>query len=152
MISCSTSERRLKVAGVPDFVLVALKATWSVPKKDWSVGTIAPAAQLWPDGWSGNGGVTRAGGAATGVAGSNSGSQSGSGSVAGLPSPAASRMAVTGRQKFQWYLSFQQPIAAAAAARFVIANSRALSASPSCRLAASVRKMRLNSTKIGSCQ
>jgi hypothetical protein len=34
----------------------------------------------------------------------------------------------------------------------VTANSRALSASPSCRSVASVRKMRLKRAKIGSCQ
>ena len=96
--------------------------------------------------------MTSAGGAATGVAGSNSGSHAGSATVAGLPSPSASRIAVIGRQKLQWYLSFQQPIAASAAARLVTANIRALSASPSCRLVASVRKMRLKSEKIGSCQ
>jgi hypothetical protein len=45
-----------------------------------------------------------------------------------LPSLPASRIAVIGRQKFQWYLLSQQPIAASAAARFSIANRRALSA------------------------
>ena len=40
---------------------------------------------------------------------------------------AASRIAVIGRQKLQYALSFQQPIAPSAAARSVIANSRALS-------------------------
>jgi hypothetical protein len=36
----------------------------------------------------------------------NSGVQPGSASVAGFPSVSASRIAVIGRQKLQWYLSF----------------------------------------------
>ena len=73
-----------------------------------------------PEGWSGKGGV------ASGVPfwtvdGSNSGSQPGSASVFGLPSLAASRIAVIGRQKFQWYLSSKQPIAPSAPARLVMA-------------------------------
>ena len=61
---------------------------------------MAPAAQLWPDGFSGNGGVASgACPAATGVAGSNSGVHVGSAVVAGLPSVSASRMAVIGRQE-----------------------------------------------------
>ena len=129
-----------------------MKATLSVWKKYRSVRKIAPAAQLWPEGYSGNGGVTSAGGAATGVDGSNSGVQFGSASVARLPSLAASRMAVMGRQVFQWYLLFQQPIAASAAARFSVANSRALSTMSSCRLAARVRNVRFQSAKAWSCQ
>src|SRR3954452_622576 len=125
MFSLSASERLSKVRVVPDLLLEALNATLSVPKKYRRVRKIEPAAQLWPEGWSGNGGVTSAGGVATCVDGSNSGAHVGSASVAGFPSLAASRMAVMGRQKFQWYLSFQQPIAASAAAMFSIANSRA---------------------------
>jgi hypothetical protein len=59
-------------------------------------------------------------------------------------------MAVMGRQVFQWYLLFQQPIAASAAARFSVANSRAVSAMFSCRLAARVRKVRFQSAKAWS--
>jgi hypothetical protein len=47
-----------------------------------------------------------------------------SGSVAGLPSLPASRIACHGRQKSQWYLSFQQLMIASAPARFIIANRR----------------------------
>jgi hypothetical protein len=61
-------------------------------------------------------------------------------------------MAVIGRQAFQRYLLFQQPIAASAAARFSIANSRALSAIGSPRSAATVRKARFHSAKAWSCQ
>ena len=96
--------------------------------------------------------MTSAGGVATGVDGSNSGVHVGSASVARFPSLAASRIAVIGRQKFQWYLSFQQPIAASAAARFSIAKSRALSTMSRCRLAASVRNVRFQSAKAWSCQ
>ena len=53
--------------------------------------------------------------------------QVGSGSVAGLPSSAARAIAFHGLQKSQWYLSFQQLIAASAALRFCIARRRALS-------------------------
>ena len=55
------------------------------------------------------------------VAGLKSDSQLGSAIVAGLPSLSASRIAARGRQKAQWYLSFQQEIAASAAARLTIA-------------------------------
>src|SRR4051794_41810665 len=108
MFSRGAPERGARRRVVPDLALVALKAIRSVPKNICRVRTIAPAAQLWPEGCSGNGGVTSgAWPGATGVDGSNSGVQAGSGSVAGLPSPAASRMAVTGRQKLQRYLLFQ---------------------------------------------
>jgi hypothetical protein len=152
MFSSSASEKRSKVGVVPDLLLDALKAILSVPKKYWRVRTIAPAAQLWPEGCSGNGGVTSAGGVATGVDGSNSGVHVGSAEVAAFPSLAASRMAVIGRQKFQWYLSFQQPIAASAAARFPVAKSRALSTMSSCRRLASVRSTRFQKPKRWSCQ
>ena len=55
------------------------------------------------------------------VCGANSASQLGSALVAGLPSVSASRIAARGRQKLQWYLSFQQAIAASALARLIIA-------------------------------
>ena len=108
--------------------------------------TIAPVAQRCPDGLSGCAGVTSGGApGATGVDGSNSGSHVGSAVVAGLPSVSASRMAVIGRQKFQHYFSCQQPIAASAPARLVIAIIRALSGSERWLSAARVRKMRLYS-------
>ncbi len=88
--------------------------------------TSALLRQACADGWSGNGGVAK------------SGSQPGSGSVAGLPSPAASWIAVTGRQKRQWYLSFQQPMTPSAMAMFAVANKRALSALDKPRSTASV--------------
>src|SRR4051812_2299340 len=97
MFSRSVLERWSKVRVVPDLLLCRLKATRSVSKKSNIVPRIEPAAQLWPDGYSGNGGVT-SGGAATGVAGSKSGVHVGSAVVAGLPSVSASRMAVIGRQ------------------------------------------------------
>ena len=56
--------------------------------------------QVCPDGWSGKPGVT-SGGPETGTVGLKSGSQARSAMVAGLPSVAASRIAVIGRQKFQ---------------------------------------------------
>src|SRR4051794_16811986 len=149
MFSISASERRGKVRVVPDLLLLTVKPTRSVPKKYCSVSTMAPAAQLWPEGCSGNGGVTSPGGEATGVAGSNKGVHDGLAAVSGLPSVSASRMAVIGRQKFQWYLLFQQPIAASAAARLVMASRRALSSR--LRPAASVRKMRFQSAKTWSC-
>src|SRR4051794_32694496 len=108
MLSSRMSESRRQLRVVPDLLLVALIATLSVPKKERSVPRIEPAAQLWPDGCSGNGGVTSGGPEATGVERSNNGVHSVSAVVAGLPSSAASRMAVIGRQAFQWYLSFQQ--------------------------------------------
>jgi hypothetical protein len=58
----------------------------------------------------------------------SNGVQDGSGTVAGLPSLTVSRIACRGRQKSEWYLSFQQLIAVSAPARFSIASRRALSA------------------------
>ena len=72
--------------------------------------------------------------------------------MARFPSVAASRIAVIGRHVFQRYLLFQQPIAASAAARFSVANSRALSTMSSCRLVARVRNVRFQSAKAWSCQ
>ena len=86
---------------------------------------MAPLMQPCPAGWSGKPGVT-SGVPNCGVAGSNSGVHAGSAVVAGLPSLSASRIAVIGRQNFQWYLLCQQPIAPSAAARFSVANRRAL--------------------------
>src|SRR5947209_11219195 len=100
MFSFSASDRLLNVRVVPDLLLVAVKLMSSVPKKYRSVRRMAPAAQLWPDGFSGNGGVTSgACPAGSGVAGSNSGVHPGSAVVAGLPSVSASRMAVIGRHE-----------------------------------------------------
>src|SRR4051794_12955791 len=87
--SLNVSDRLSKFRVVPDLLLVTRNETWSVPKKYRSVRRTAPAAQLWPEGWSGNGGVTSAGGVATGVEGSKSGLHAGSACVAGLPSPSA---------------------------------------------------------------
>ena len=74
-------------------------ATLSVPKNLRAVCRTAPLTQPWPEGWSGNGGVTSGG--VVGVDGWNSGSQLGSATVFGLPSVAASWIAARGRQKFQ---------------------------------------------------
>src|SRR4249920_1752872 len=104
MISLSAAEKRWKLRGGhgagEHLLLVAVKETLSVPKNALSAYTVAPLTHPWPDGWSGNPGVT-SGGPETETDGSNSGSQFGSAAVAGLPSEAACRMAVTGRQKFQ---------------------------------------------------
>ena len=54
--------------------------------------------------------------------------QFGSGEVAGLPSFAASRMAVCGRHAYQTFLLAQQLISASALAMLVMANRRAWSA------------------------
>src|SRR5437660_406032 len=153
MTSLSASENRSKLRVVQDLLLNALKLILSVPKKFWSVFTKAPVAQAWPEGGSGKGGVKSGNrGLQTGVAGSNSGKHDGSAWVSGLPSVSASRIAGIYRQDFHWYLSFQQPIAASAAARFSIANKRALFTMSSPWLVASVRKMRLKSAWALSCQ
>jgi hypothetical protein len=62
MLSLFASENRSKLRVVPDLLLEALKPLLSVPKKFWSVWTIAPVAQAWLAGWSGKGGVTSSGG------------------------------------------------------------------------------------------
>src|SRR3954454_5483714 len=153
MFSRSTSDSRWKLREGPDLLLCRVNGTRSVPKKRHSVVRIEPAAQLWPDGYSGNGGVTSgACPAATGVAASNNGVQLASATVREFPSVSAPWMAVIGRQKFQRYLLFQQPIAASAAARLTIANIRALSAIGSARSVAMVRKARFHSAKAWSCQ
>ena len=75
-----------------------------------------------PDTWSGYGGVINRGpipAVARGSDGSNSGVHVGS----------VLRIAVIGRQKFQWYLSFQALMMASAAERSSRANRRALSVS-----------------------
>src|SRR6266511_508131 len=89
LTSLSASENRSKLLVVCELLLKALKAILSLPKKSWSVWTNALLRQACEDGWSGNGGVAK------------SGIQLASGSVAGLPSLAASWIAVTGRQKLQ---------------------------------------------------
>ena len=94
-------------------------STLSLPKKSVIAPSTAPVKQVWPDGWSGNGGVPSGG--VVCVVGANSDSHVGSPTVAGLPSVPASRIAARGRQNCQWYLSFQQLIAASAAARLMIA-------------------------------
>ena len=132
-------------------LLNALKAILSVPKKSCRVCTMAPLMQPCPDGCSGKPGVT-SGVPNCGVAGSNNGVHAGSASVAGLPSVSASRIAVIGRQNFQWYLLSQQPIAPSAEAKLALANRRAVSAMPSPRLAESARKTRFHSAGPWSCQ
>src|SRR4029434_7442724 len=99
--SLRMSENRSKLRQVHDLLLRAVTAILSVPKKFWSVCTNALVPQVWPDGWSGNGGVKSGGGVQTGVVGWNSGHHVGSASVAGLPSVSASRIAVIGRQNCQ---------------------------------------------------
>ena len=88
----------------------------------------------------------------TATVGSNSGTHVGSALVAGFPSLAASLIAVIGRQKLQYALSFQQPIAPSAAARSVIANSRALSTMSRPWLSASERWTRFQMAAPLSCQ
>ena len=104
MISLRVSEKRSKLLGGQGaglhLLLIAVNAILSVPKNACSACTKAPLMQVCPDGWSGKPGVT-SGGPETGIVGLKSGSQAGSASVAGLPSLAASRIAVIGRQKFQ---------------------------------------------------
>src|SRR5512132_1456036 len=104
MISSSASEKRSKLLGGQGaglhLLLIAVNAILSVPKKACSACTIAPLMQVCPDGWSGKPGVT-SGAPETGTDGSKSGSQAGSASVAGLPSFAASRIEVIGRQKLR---------------------------------------------------
>src|SRR4051812_29165928 len=64
----------------------------------------------------------------------------------------ASRIAMIGRQNFQWYLLSQQPIAPSAEARLALANRRAVSAMSSPRLAESARMTRFHSAGPWSCQ
>src|SRR5215207_3109853 len=122
MISSSGSENRSKWRGsLGKRLLVTSKPISSVPKKISSAVRYAASLQRCPEGWDGYGAVRSA-------------VQDGSGSVAGLPSSAARGIAFHGRQKSQWYLSFQQLIPASAAVRFCIANKRALSARSTARL------------------
>src|SRR5512133_2338530 len=98
---------------------------------------LALAYDVAPDGCSGYGGpVSSVGGPTPMIAGSvtegsNSGFHVASWSVAALPSISAFRIAVIGRQKFQWYLSFQALISASAELRSSSANRRALSVTSS---------------------
>src|SRR5262245_19515786 len=123
MTSSRASEKRLNVRrgiGTPlrDRPVTRVIFSLSWPKNLAIVVSTAPLMQPWPDGWSGNGGVARGGVVA--VSAANSDSQFGSATVFGLPSVSASRIAALGRQKCQKYLSFQQAIAASAAARLTI--------------------------------
>ena len=86
------------------------------PKTLVSTAAAAPLKVLWPETYSGNGGVM-----------SNE-VQAGSATVAALPSLSACRMAVIGRQKSDENLASQATIAASARATLSCANSRALSA------------------------
>src|SRR6187549_2172344 len=91
----------------------------------------ADETQLKPDAWSGYGGV------------GSIGSHDGSPTVSSLPSLSPSWMAVIGRQKCQYDLSFQQMIAPSAPATLAMANSRASSARVSPSASATVRSVRL---------
>ena len=82
---------------------MSVHAIASVPKKCWSVLTIEPLSPVCPDGCSGYGGVAI------------SGVQPSCGCVSGLPSPAASRIAVIGRQNDHCALSSHTAISASAA-------------------------------------
>ena len=86
------------------------------PKKSASTVAAAPLNVLWPEVYSGKGGVI------------SRGVQFTSGSVAGFPSVSAARMAVMGRQKLTAYLQSQHRIAASAAAMLSRAKRRAFSA------------------------
>src|SRR5688572_26509465 len=101
-----------------------VNATSSVPKN--AARTAAPAALnvLWPDVYSGNGGVTR------------SGVQPASFSVSARGSRSPPRMAVIGLQKWKVYLQSHDTIAASASAMFSTAKSRAFCSSvrPCCAL------------------
>src|SRR5687767_351842 len=89
----------------------------SPPKNFARTAAAAPLNVLCPDVYAGKLGVVI------------SGVQAGSAVVLGLPSLAASRMPVIGRQKLYSYLASQQEMAASASARFNRANSRAFSTS-----------------------
>src|SRR5688500_10491667 len=66
---------------------VSVHTMWSVWKNSDNVSRWLPLSPRWPDGWSGYGGFAI------------HESQAGSAAVAGLPSVAASRIAVIGLQK-----------------------------------------------------
>src|SRR5215216_3796189 len=126
-ISSSGSENRSKWRGsLGKRVLVTSKPISSVPKKICSAVRYAASLQRCPEGWDGYGAVRSA-------------LQDGSGSVPGLPSSAARGIAFHGRQKSQWYLSFQQLIDASAAVRFSIANKRALSTMSTAYVGSAIR-------------
>jgi hypothetical protein len=101
MLSLSASEKRSKCLGLvgPNRELTTSNPILSVPKKSCIAFRTALLTQLYPDGWSGKGGVVSGGLVA--VDGSNSDFQFGSAVVAGFPSDAASWIASIGRQKFQ---------------------------------------------------
>src|SRR6476469_161095 len=94
----------------------------------------APERQLYPDKWSEYGGVGRYG------------SQAGSPMVFALPSLSPCRIAVIGRQKPQYTLSFQQLMMVSAVARCSIAKYRACSTSVSFCSTAIVRNPRTNNS------
>src|SRR5437667_5967919 len=116
--SSAASENELKLRDTPgrSSELVA-KGMLSEPKKAASTVAAAPLNVLWPEVYSGKGGVT------------SSGVQVGSLVVSGLPSISALRMAVMGRQKLNVYLQSQAMIAASASAMFNNANNRAFCSS-----------------------
>ena len=88
-----------------------------MPKKSARTAAAAPLTELWPEVYAGKAGVPR------------SGVQAASAAVSGLPSSAASRMPVIGRQKLNSYLASQQLMTASAMATLSAANSRAFSSS-----------------------
>src|SRR5687768_2541187 len=104
----------------------------SVPKKPANTAAAAPLTELWPETYDGWAGVLM------------SGAQAASAVVSGLPSSAARRMPVTGRQKLYSYLASQQPMAASAMAMLSAANNRAFSSSvlPCCSAAILARRFR----------
>src|SRR6476619_3844463 len=102
--SSVASEKRSKCRGgigtpSSDRPETTSNSTLSLPKKSVIAPSTAPVTQLWPDGWSGKGGVPSGG--VVCVAEENSDSQLGSGTVAGFPSLPASRIAARGRQNCQ---------------------------------------------------
>ena len=113
---------------VPDSLLRALNATRSVPKKCCSVAGSRRWRRCGRMGGRGTAGWRAAAPRGDGggrVEERQPGRIRRGGRVAVR---VGQRIAVIGRQKFQRHFSFQQPIAASAAAMFVIANIRALSA------------------------
>src|SRR5207247_1805439 len=94
------------------------------PKKSLRITAAAALKVLCPETYDGNAGVV------------NRGVQPVSAAVFGLPSPAAVRTAVIGRQNRSAYLASQAAMALSAMAMFSAANRRASSASVSWRPAA----------------
>ena len=112
--SCAAWLKLLKLRLTPGSVaLVVVKALLS-PNAAASTLDAAALKVLWPETYSGCGGVI------------SSGRHASSTEVAALLSRSASWMAVSGRHKPKLYLASQQAMAASARATFNWANSRAL--------------------------